>query len=229
MDDSWPGQFSLWRRSDNQPRDHRACARFNSGSHHFFGSVSLGGFIVGWRAANALGEGFPLLAFLAADEVWQLVSTVFQRPYRLPLFLWLMCAWSAFAVSGVRCWLNSGVAIAEVPGTYRATSPFPEPHVLAIKADGSWEYRRESQSADTQAGKWAFEPIDSDSATVVITFQVKSGSQGKAGSLLARDPLANRGFVFSYISRDCAGKLLVCFGADDQICFERMSEPKPRS
>jgi hypothetical protein len=121
------------------------------------------------------------------------------------------------------------VTIAEVRGTYRVTSPFPEAHVLDIKADGSWEYRRESQLADPQAGKWAFEPNESDSATVVITFQVKSGSQGKAGSLLARDPLANRGFVFSYISRDCAGKLLVCFGADDQICFERMSEPKPRS
>src|SRR5262245_32952108 len=35
----------------------------------FFGSVSLAGFVVGWRAANALGEGTPLRAFFASDKI----------------------------------------------------------------------------------------------------------------------------------------------------------------
>jgi hypothetical protein len=111
----------------------------------FFGTASLGGLIFGRRAANALGEGIPLRTYLASEETWQVVATAFRRPYRLPLLLWLLCVWSAFGISASRCWLNSGATSAEVPGRYRATAPFPERYVIDIKADGSWEYQRESQ------------------------------------------------------------------------------------
>jgi hypothetical protein len=193
----------------------------------FFGIASLGGLVFGWRAANALSEGVPLRSYLGSERIWQLVATAFRRPYRLPLLLWLLCVWSVFGISASRCWLNSGATVAEVPGVYRATAPFPERNVLDIKADGSWEYRRETDLEAARAGRWEFEPAQSDQVTVVISFEVKSGSrQDDSGPLLARDPLAltQPGFVHSSVSRDCAGKLLVCFGADEQICYERQSE-----
>lgn len=192
-----------------------------------FGTASLGGLVLGWRMANALGRRVPLRVFLASDEIWKAVSIAFQRPYRLPLLIWLLCVWSAFGISASRCWLNSGATVAEVPGVYRATAPFPERNVLDIKADGSWEYRRETNLEAARAGRWQFERAQSDRVTVVISFEVKSSSrQHDSGPLLARDPLAltRPGFVYSSVSRDCAGKLLVCFGADEQICYERQSE-----
>jgi len=194
----------------------------------FFGTASLGGLVFGWRAANALGQGIALRTYLASEKIWQVVATAFRRPYRLPLLLWLLCVWSVFAISASRCWLNSGVTAAEVPGAYRATASLPERSVLDIKADGSWEYRRESQLEGARAaGRWEFEPAQSDNATVVISFEVKSGPrQHQPGSLSEHDPLAGPGFVYSSVSRDCAGNLHVCFGADDQFCFERQSEAR---
>jgi hypothetical protein len=192
-----------------------------------FGAASLGGLVLGWRVANALGQCISLQDFLASDQVWNRASIIFKRPYRLPFLIWLLCAWSAMAMSAVQCWLNSGASIAEVPGTYRATAASPERYVLDIKADGSWEYRREGQLESVRAGRWEFEPSQSDTATAVITFKVKAGSrQGEPGSPPEHDPLARPGFVYSSVSRDCAGRLHVCFGADDQICFERQSEAR---
>ena len=196
----------------------------------FFGTASLGGLVFGWRAANALGQGIALRTYLASEEIWQVVATAFRRPYRLPLLLWLLCVWSVFGIWASRCWLNSGVTVAEVSEAYRATAPLPERNVLDIKADGSWEYRRESHlEGERAAGRWEFEPAQSDSTTVVLSFEVKSGSnQDQSSSLRERDPLAQAGFVYGSVSRDCAGKLIVCFGADDQVCFEQQRETGER-
>jgi hypothetical protein len=164
-----------------------------------------------YLGAAALGQGIALRTYLASEKIWQVVATAFRRPYRLPLLLWLLCVWSVFAISASRCWLNSGVTAAEVPGAYRATASLPESQLEGARA----------------AGRWEFEPAQSDNATVVISFEVKSGPrQHQPGSLSEHDPLAGPGFVYSSVSRDCAGNLHVCFGADDQFCFERQSEAR---
>lgn len=72
-----------------------------------FALASLVGFLTGWRAANALGEGIALRAFLASDRVWQRVSILLRRPYRLPLLVWLMGVWAAFGLAALRWHLTS--------------------------------------------------------------------------------------------------------------------------
>jgi hypothetical protein len=190
----------------------------------FFGTASLGGLVLGWNAANALGEGISLRTFLASDEIWQVVSAALQRPYRLPLVLWLLCVWSVFGISAVRCWLNSGATVAEVPGVYRAA--FSQgPARLDLKPDGSWTYRLEVQPGPLRTGKWTFEAHESDSATVVVSFQYSGVHRNEAPPEAGEFPVTRPGFTLSDVSRDCAGKLLLCFGADERICFERQSGP----
>jgi hypothetical protein len=184
----------------------------------FFGTASLGGLVFGWRAANALGEGISLRTYLASEEIWQVVSTAFRRPFRLPLTLWLLCVWSGSAISAARCWLNAGATVADVPGVYRSTLS-ERATLLDIKADGSWAYRLEAQPGPQHTGKWTVEAHEGDSSTVVVSFEVPSGPHQNEES-----PLSRPGFVQSDVSRDCAGRLLVCFGADARVCFERQSQ-----
>lgn len=179
-----------------------------------FASASLAGFVTGWSAAIARGEGIALRTFLSSSRVWRHVTTPFRRPYLLPVLLWLLAVWSVPGISGVRCWLNNTeIAVADLPGIYRA-QVVAGPAMLELKPEGRWEYRLEGQSEPIRAGKWTFEPSWSDRSTIVVTFQ------GFALEAAIKQP----GFVYSEFANSCAGKLRVCFGADDRTCFEQMRE-----
>ena len=94
-----------------------------------------------------------------------------------------------------------------------------ETHVLGIKADGSWTYRLGGQSHAAATGTWVHEQGESDGSAVVISFKVEAPA-----ALLEGTPFARPGFVFGSISRDCLGRLSVCFGTESQICYRRQSE-----
>lgn len=188
----------------------------------FFAFASLAGFITGWNAVNALGAGIAPRAFLASDRILKRIWSLFQRPYRLPLLIWLLLAWATVAASGLRCWLNSGVTIGEVAGSYLANTPAGHA-TLNVRPNGQWEYLLEGQSAFARTGKWTLEPQESNRSTVAIVFEnFALGFPSSHGAARERP-----GFVFSYFSRDCAGKLRACFGVDDQDCFERTSTGRP--
>jgi hypothetical protein len=140
--------------------------------------------------------------------------------YRVPLLLGVLLGYSTMGTLALRAWLNSGVTLADVIGTYNATRDPSGRAKLEVKADGTWDYRIDRQPEFHRTGKWTFEPQLTTSSSVVITLEEFSlGFPTYLGEPQAR--LQMPGFFRIYIHRSSAGGSIWCVHPDGGVCFQR--------
>jgi hypothetical protein len=99
-----------------------------------FALASLYGFVFGWRTANAVWEGARFQTLLANDPVCRRLAK-----YRTPLLLGFILVGSANGVQKLRWWLNSGITVEDVIGTYRVKNASTQA-LLEVNADRTWKY-----------------------------------------------------------------------------------------
>jgi hypothetical protein len=117
----------------------------------------------------------------------------------------------------LRAWINSGITLADVIGTYSARDPSVRAK-LDVKADGTWDYRIDRQPEFQRTGKWTFEPQLTTSSSVVITLEKFSlGFPSYQGEPQMQMP----GFFLIYIHRSYAGGTQWCVHPDGGVCFQR--------
>jgi len=182
-----------------------------------FAGASLYGFVFGWSAANTLWRGATFRTILAGDPVFHRLVK-----YQAPLLLVLLLGGLAIGAQALRVWLNSGITLADVIGTYSARDPSVRAK-LDVKADGTWDYRIDRQPEFHQTGKWTFEPQVTTSSSVVITLeQFTLGFPSYPGEPQAR--LQMPGSFLIYFHRNYAGVTQWCVHPDGGVCFQRPPE-----